>query len=156
MGLDMYLQKRNYVKHWDHKGADNFEVTVSQHGEPVSHIKPKRISDVIEEVGYWRKANHIHSWFVENVQEGKDDCGEYWVSKEDLEKLLDLCKQILNEPTRAEELLPTRSGFFFGGTEYDEYYMSSIEYTINILEEVLSEVDERGSIQGSIYYSSSW
>jgi hypothetical protein len=53
-------------------------------------------------------------------------------------------------------LLPTRSGFFFGGTEYDEYYMNSIEHTINILEEVLSEVDERGHIQGSIYYSSSW
>lgn len=21
------------------------------------------------EVGYWRKANHIHKWFVDNVQE---------------------------------------------------------------------------------------
>jgi hypothetical protein len=53
-------------------------------------------------------------------------------------------------------LLPTRSGFFFGGTEYDEYYMNSIKYTINILEEVLSEVDERGYLHGEIYYTSSW
>ena len=156
MGLDMYLEKRNYVKPWEHKGDDNFKVTVSQHGEPVSHIKPKRVSYVNEEVGYWRKANHIHNWFVENVQEGKDNCGDYWVSKEDLEKLLDLCKQIIEDPSKAEELLPTRSGFFFGGTEYDEYYMNSIEHTINILEEVLSEVDERGYLHGEIYYSSSW
>ena len=28
-----------------------------------------------EEVGYWRKANAIHGWFVRNVQNGKDDCG---------------------------------------------------------------------------------
>ena len=156
MGLDMYLEKRNYVQQWEHKGADNFEVTVSQHGEPVSHIKPERIAYVNEEVGYWRKANHIHNWFVENVQDGKDDCGSYWVNKEDLEKLLSLCKQIIEDPSKAEELLPTRSGFFFGGTEYDEYYINSIEHTINILETTLSEVDERGYLHGEIYYSSSW
>ena len=76
--------------------------------------------------------------------------------KEDLEKLLNLCKQIIEDPSKGEELLPTRSGFFFGGTEYDEYYMNSIEHTINILEEVLSEVNERGYLHGEIYYSSSW
>jgi hypothetical protein len=157
MGLDMYLEKRNYVKQWEHKGDDNVEVTVvTRHGEQVSHIKSKRVTYVNEEVGYWRKVNHIHNWFVENVQEGKDDCGDYWVNKEDLEKLLDLCKQIIEDPSKAEELLPTRSGFFFGGTEYDEYYMNSIKYTINILEEVLSEVDERGYLHGEIYYTSSW
>ena len=35
MGLDMYLEKRNYVKHWDHNGDDNVEVTVTKHGEHV-------------------------------------------------------------------------------------------------------------------------
>ena len=37
-----------------------------------------------EEVGYWRKANQIHKWFVDNVQDGVDDCGEYKVTKEQL------------------------------------------------------------------------
>ena len=156
MGLDMYLEKRNYVKQWEHKGNDNVEVTVTKQGEPVSHIKPKRVTYVIEEVGYWRKANHIHNWFVENVQDGKDDCGDYWVNKEDLEKLLSLCKQIVEDPSKAKELLPTRSGFFFGGTEYDEWYMNDVQRTIDILEEVLAEVDERGYFHGEIYYSSSW
>ena len=156
MGLDMYLEKRNYVKHWEHKGDDNFEVTVSQHGESVSHIKPKRISYVIEEVGYWRKANHIHRWFVHNVQGGEDDCKEYWVSMDNLKSLLEVCKSVKEDPTKAEVLLPTQSGFFFGNTDYDEYYMDTIENTIEMLEEVLSEVDENGSLRGSIYYSSSW
>lgn len=47
---------------------------------------------IIDQVGYWRKANHIHNWFVENVQDGEDDCryhGE--VTKEDLEELLVSC-----------------------------------------------------------------
>ncbi len=41
-------------------------------------------------------------------------------------KLLEVCKQVAADPSKAEELLPTQSGFFFGGTEYDEYYMNSI------------------------------
>lgn len=27
-----------------------------------------------KEIGYWRKANHIHKWFVDCVQDGEDDC----------------------------------------------------------------------------------
>ena len=48
------------------------------------------------EAGYWRKANHIHKWFVTNVQEGKDDCGDYYVRREDLMRLLDICKKIID------------------------------------------------------------
>ena len=44
------------------------------------------------EIIYWRKANAIHKWFVENVQEGVDDCGEYEVTVEQLTELRDLCK----------------------------------------------------------------
>ena len=40
-------------------------------------------------MGYWRKANAVHNWFVDNVQDGNDGCKHYWVSKEDLQKLLD-------------------------------------------------------------------
>lgn len=41
---------------------------------------------------YWRKANQIHRFFVENVQNGKDDCEEYNVSKKILKKLYKYCK----------------------------------------------------------------
>lgn len=149
MGLDMYLNKRTYVQYWEHNGDDNYEVKVTKGGKPTK-IDPKKVKYIIEEAGYWRKQNQIHRWFVENVQEGIDNCGEYYVSKEDLETLLDLCQKVKADNSLAESLLPSASGFFFGGTEYDEWYFNGIDNTIEILEEALE--DERGDY----YYSSSW
>lgn len=156
MGLDMYLEKRTYVKHWEHKGDANYEVTVTKYGNPVPSIKSKRVKYVIEEVGYWRKANHIHKWFVDNVQDGKDDCDEYFVSDQKLKELLEVCKTVLEDNSKAGELLPTQSGFFFGATEYDEYYIRDIQDTVKIIEDVLAEVDENGYMEGDVYYQSSW
>ncbi|WP_133174924.1 hypothetical protein [Heyndrickxia sporothermodurans] len=108
---------------------------------------------MLEEVGYWRKANQIHAWFVENVQDGNDDCELYPVSKAKLEKLLGVCRLVLNNIDHAETLLPTRSGFFFGSTDYDEYYKQDVQDTVKILEEVLEKTDFD---KEAIYYSSSW
>ena len=51
---------------------------------------------IIEQVAYWRKANAIHDWFVNNVQDGEDDC-EYHdeVTQEILEELLCVCETVL-------------------------------------------------------------
>jgi hypothetical protein len=156
MGLDMYLSKKTYVKQWEHNGDDNFKVEVTKRGEAVKHIKPERVSYIEEEVGYWRKSNQIHRWFVENVQNGEDDCGTYYVEESQLEELLELCKKVVENPQLAEELLPAQSGFFFGSTEYDEWYFNDLKNTIDIIESLLSERNENGYIDGSIYYHSSW
>ena len=52
-----------------------------------------------------------------------------------------------------EELLPTQSGFFFGSTDYDEYYLEKIEYTKEQLEQVIDEIDNDTE---DIYYLASW
>ena len=148
MGLDMYLDKRTYVKYWEHNGDDNYEVKVTKKNEP-TNIDPKKVKYIIEEAGYWRKANQIHRWFVENVQDGVDNCGDYYVERNQLQALLDLCKIVQKDHSKAEELLPSASGFFFGGTDYDEWYYNDIENTIKILESALEDGDE-------FYYSSSW
>ncbi len=149
MGLDMYLDKRTYVQHWEHNGDDNYEVKVTKGGKPTK-IDPKKVKYIIEEAGYWRKQNQIHRWFVENVQNGIDNCGDYYVSKDDLKTLLDLCQKVKADHSLADSLLPSASGFFFGGTEYDEWYFDGIDNTIQILEEALEDEN------GSFYYSSSW
>lgn len=118
-----------------------------------------------EDVGYWRKANHIHNWFVENVQNGNDDCGYYEVTKDKLLELLNIANKIFKMKTKIKEIkiaqkaikiaqkeLPTKSGFFFGGLEYDEYYFDSLNETIQIIEKVLAETDF--NIQKIIYHSS--
>jgi hypothetical protein len=150
MGLDMYLEKRTYVRQWEHQTPEEqYNVEVTKGGEP-ANIKSKRVTHVCEELGYWRKQNQIHQWFVENVQDGVDNCGEYCVSKTQLQELLDLCKQVQSDHLLADVLLPTASGFFFGETDYDEWYYDGIDNTIQILEEALSD---NGA---DYYYSSSW
>lgn len=110
---------------------------------------------IFDGIGYWRKANAIHEWFVKNVQGGKDDCGIYEVTKEQLAELLEVCVAVKNDfsESTATRLLPTMSGFFFGSTEYDEYYWEQISYTISLLEKIINETDFNNEM---IVYSSSW
>jgi hypothetical protein len=156
MGLDMYLSKKTYVKNWDHHPEwRRFEVTVIQGNEPYDNIKTERVKFVIEDVGYWRKANHIHKWFVDNVQNGEDDCREYYVSKEDLAALLEACYEVKNNPDEAHEILPIQEGYFFGDYDYNnQYYMDQVQHTINIIESLLKEFEVNGD--SDIYYQSSW
>jgi hypothetical protein len=149
MGLDMYLKR--YVEVDDvenqfimdtssHVFESTLEKAKAKTPEIMHHLLTKGQSGyymVGKEVAYWRKANHIHSWFVENVQDGNDDCGKYEVSIEQLTELLGVCKQVMEDREDADELLPTRKGFFFGGTEYDEYYYEDTERTILTLEEII-------------------
>jgi len=145
MGLDQYLSKKIYIGNTLTKDdSNNKTFTLGNQEYPTENL-----DYLIYEVGYWRKANQIHKWFVDNIQEGNDDCKEYYVSEEKIKELHDLCTEIINDPKKAEELLPSHPGFFFGSYEYDEYYIKDLQHTIEILEPLLNSDD-------SIYYSSSW
>jgi len=88
----MYLHKRHYVGNKYREEAKLVRIIVPKDQEgvffPTKNIKDERVSEIVEEIGYWRKANAIHNWFVQNVQKGKDDCRAYSVSTDDLRKLL--------------------------------------------------------------------
>ena len=157
MGLAMYLYKETCVQQWPHQlEEDAFKITITKGGKPFVQIKPERITTIKEEVGYWRKANAVHNWFVDNVQDGNDDCKRYWVSKEDLQKLLDVVNKALKNPSTAHEYLPTVRGFFFGSQDYDEYYFKDLRYTKEMLTELLNELLKEDTQYTDIYYESSW
>ena len=178
MGLDMYLNKKTFIgANYEHTNVrGKIELTEGKENTPIK-INLKRVSEIVEQVAYWRKANAIHKWFVDNVQDGEDDCREYYVSKEDLEKLINACKEdikyfdtatfVMSEekedfftkekfsykifPDVQEEdiNLPTQGGFFFGNTDYTEYFVRDLQDTVEMLEPLLEE-------SGSFYYQSSW
>ena len=120
------------------------------------------------ELKYWRKANAIHRWFIENCADGVDDCSPIEVTAEDIERLVTVCKDVVKHcaviPTTedgdisicnveyANNLLPTGGGFFFGSTEYDDYYISQIQRTAEVLEDILLNRDE----EDTYIYQASW
>ena len=108
------------------------------------------------QVGYWRKANAIHKWFVDKCANGVDECQKIYVSKDKLQELLTTCKDVEQNHNLAEELLPTSKGFFFGGVEYNDWYFEDLKYTIDLIEKVLKFFDEHKSEDYRVEYEASW
>ena len=149
MGLDMNLTRKQYVKNWDHtpeKDRKNVEIFING-----NKVETKDLNYIEFDVMYWRKSNHIHNWFVKNCQDNKDDCRPAHVDIEQLKELSDLCVFVCKNKDKAEELLPTTSGFFFGHTEYDKYYFSDLKETSDVLEKIIKYYPEDEYI-----YQSSW
>jgi len=145
----MYLNRRIYVENWDDNPIEeHIEVTLKKGGKKVKLNNPTYI---IDQLMYWRKANSIHKWFVDNCGGGEDNCEEIYVGKDSLRKLKEVIEKVLSDHNKANELLPTSSGFFFGGTEYDEWYFKDLSETLEVINEVLDD-----DIKGSITYQASW
>ena len=194
MGLDMYLKKGKKIPKRSFYHIRLLNELVSEYDDEL--VKDAYKDYIYEcgsyvhwqsfftEVAYWRKANAIHKWFVDNVQDGTDDCNYYEVKKEDIERLLNICKEVLDKtitekgqvvngqslkdgkwennyeeglvivnPEVAKGLLPTREGFFFGSTGYDEWYLEDLKHTVEEFEKILKEFDFENEY---LVYTSSW
>jgi len=90
---------------------------------------------------YWRKANAIHGWFVNECADGVDNCQEIKVSLEDLKVLLHTIEIVLNDKSeeKARAYLPPTPGFFFGSPEIDTYYWEELERTQERLKTIISQ-----------------
>lgn len=149
-GLDAVKNVAELVKP-NFKTLDVFDVRTPE------GVKRIVFRSIWEEIGRWRKANHIHKWFVDCVQDGEDDCEKYEVTESNLLDLKAVCEEVLRlkgkDESRIEEILPTTSGFFFGGTAYDECYFSDVEATIEIINNILETTDFEKEL---VVYESSW
>lgn len=209
MGLDMYVNIRHKntqskidaYEAWEQKYSyEEFQRLTEEQKEEYRNSEPEYEYDDMygKELMYWRKANQIHNWFVQNCQNGVDDCGRYAITVADLMKLKELCEKILTmtekrkamrytsfSATEKEEVdvrfltlegvefaiehLPSRSGFFFGSTEYDDYYVMELENTVEQINDTLDTLNceygfalnsdlVTGEYKGDyiIEYTSSW
>jgi hypothetical protein len=155
MGLDMYLNLKRFIWYNEDKISKKILSSFPELGKIKKlSVKPKNISF---ELIYWRKANAIHNWFVSNVQKGNDDCGDYYVSPDQIIKLLETIRAVLADRSLAKVELPTTSGFFFGSTEYDDYYWEDLERTEKIISDYLDAVKrDPASGKYDLEYTSSW
>jgi len=98
MWLDMYMRQKFYVKNWEHDDLNKHNIiNISRDWKPRTDIPLDKVCYIETESMYWRKANAIHKWFVDNVQDSEDDCWEYYVSHEQLQRLHNLCKTVLDK-----------------------------------------------------------
>ena len=169
MGLDMYLEirKSEYRSKYSKDKGSRLKLEYPKDiTEFIPDLTDLRISRQTNyEVGYWRKANQIHNWFMQNCANRDeydnpiDDCRPVEITVDKLEALLDTCKKVLADHSLADSLLPTTDGFFFGSTEYDDYYFGEIEQTVEIIEPVLKFAKHKLEIKDyawEVYYQASW
>ena len=165
MGLDMYLSARKHINkiNWN-KLDHNVDTKYSEATEPqwFSVVEAAGVDNLVDKesiygvdvsvnVAYWRKVNSVHAWFVNNVQQGEDNCGEYYVSHAKLKELVNACKVAIT--TKDPNIVPPQAGFFFGGTDIDEWYWKDL---VDTVEQLQALIDRPDFDRLSFYYQSSW
>lgn len=156
MGLDMYLRGKKYVS--GYKFNENAET--EQYDKVIEAVGAGELksihspgAEVIVTMMYWRKANAIHQWFVTHVQDGEDECRPHYVSRDNLIQLKHACAAVLADKDLAMGLLPPQAGFFFGGTELDDWYWGSVQETYDEISRLLNNTSDD---DWSFEYQSSW
>ena len=115
-----------------------------------------------EEIGYFRKVNFLMEFFHYD-----GNCEFKEMPKDKLEELRHACFEIARmKPVRYEitkydcggtdkvkvysdadkkrcaELLPTQDGFFFGSTDYDEWYFHDVKEVLSWVDGVLDNLND--------------
>lgn len=103
--------------------------------DPKAEEYDKRLRELLDAFGeyavwYGRKENHVHEWVCNAASLDSTNLDYVLI---DPNALLDDLKAVLDDPGKAPEALPTRSGFFFGDTAYDDYYLDSVRELYNVL-----------------------
>ena len=139
MGLDMYLYREQYFSGYHYNGNDPivYRDILDAAGMKGCEGTPSVIVKAC--VAYWRKANAIHKWFC-NLDGGRDECQPIDVSISQLRELRNLADAVLLQPAAASSILPTQAGFFFGPTDYDEWYMEDMRNTVTQLDMILADI----------------
>ena len=100
----------------------------------------------------FRKINFLVKFFEDKGMDVENQI-PIRISRANIKELINLCTEVLADESKAETLLPTCSGFFFGSTDYDEDYFENIKEVLwYCKEELLPEFDSLNSDE-ELYFS---
>ena len=154
MGLDMYLKASRCLSGWNHSGEEQVKVfsdILEKIDLDISDVSDdSRTMNIDITVGYWRKSHAVHSWFVENVQGGHDECQSSYVTRDQLKELKTNCLEVLVDNRKANDLLPVYGDCTTGYTR--ESMVRELEHTVKIIDKCLSNKFKQFNFE----YQASW
>lgn len=92
-------------------------------------LKEFPVDTISFELISWQRCNSVHTWFVNNIQQGRDDGESYLVSLFDLVTLLSVIESVFNKPDLAKSLLPIDKGYYADSNGIDERYWEDLKET---------------------------
>lgn len=154
MGLDMYLGVRNRGEHkfeeigyWRkansiHAWFERFNGGSFENCSTI--IVPKEaLIKLKNDCEYVLRNSYLEDGFIKN---GETLINGKWEPNIQAGK-------IVKDSSYAEEIMPTKSGFFFGDLQYDEWYIDDLERTVCIVDKALQNVDFD---KQEVCYSADW
>lgn len=147
MGLDMeiryngeetiYMRKVNCVRKWCAENLENFEdngltnFPKEKFRELIGTMRKTIIESGLSNIyGYYQCIQD--GWFEDNDWDLYKEVKAFLDVPENREKLVEV----------ASRLFPTSSGFFFGGTEYNEWYVADLITYCHRFTEFYEELDK--------------
>ena len=92
---------------------------------------------------YFRKYNWLDGWVRRKLKLRElENCEHYKLTRSMVNDLIDDIKKVLSDHSLAEKLLPTEDGFFFGSTEYDEWYYKDLTDAKEQLTQLLAKMSD--------------
>lgn len=111
MGLDMYLTGKMYIggqfEHREVQAKMDIEVRGAKLLIPPLELYPLEYLEF--HLFYWRKANAIHRWFVDNCQNGIDECQTAYVDWSALQELHNICSALMEKMILADGVVQNGS-----------------------------------------------
>ena len=163
MGLDMYLHAERYLSGYDHTPEPQKALysTTADAAGLADYVAPgmdSKHAEVSVCVAYWRKANAIHAWFLRKNgprnADGEiiDDCRPIELDIADLRELYTTVMECIEyyhagSIDLIQEKLPPASGFFFGSTDIDDWFLQDLESTRDQLSHIIAtyKADEKAA-----------
>ena len=187
MGLDMYLRRKKYIGANYRNVKGTIDITIDGKKVPIDLKRVSRIEEAVAYWRKANQIhNYIVEHFangedncqpiyleLNDLEQLLDVCKKVrksinlidgqveqsYTFNEKGEKVSNYVEgKVIEDTSICEELLPTRSGFFFGNTDYNEWYVEQIDYTIKTLEEIIQEEKnlEKQGFYSEFEYQASW